>query len=574
MLGFARKKRAEQRTHGKIRCRLNVEMLEQRAVPATITLAGAGRFQDVGTASLVYRGGDNYTALNLRSAIIGANNLGGPDTIVLETGTYTMDGSAGQFLVSDPSGTLTILNGAGGVSTIDAQGQCRVLLNQSSLSLSGLKIEHGLASDRGGAIFNNGTLNITNCQFVHNEALGGYDGAPVQGGAIFTNANRILNVRNTSFTGNVAQGGVSSFLLGGTGAAAGGALFFGGGAGVFADNIVACTFVGNEAIGGNATVFNGFGARGGVGAGGGIFAQAGNYDLNVINATFAANVAQGGHGALGDGGAAAGGGLYLQTGGLGTTRLVNDTIARNLANGGQGGGALASPGVGSGGGVADDLVGLQIAKVINTIVAKNDANATNDVDGVFASLGSNLIGDIGSSAGFGAALGDFVGSTRAPLDPGLDPLGNYGGPTQTFRPGVGSLAIDRGDSSVVTGPLGLTTDQRGHARRSGSAVDIGAYEVIIPGQDKSYTLRQGSTLTTSGINGLLAGYHNPLHKSVTVQLVPRTGPITGVLTLHGNGTFSYAPPKSFHGTIAFQFRVLVDGQQVDVFTASISVTKT
>ena len=310
---------------------------------------------------------------------------------------------------------------------------------------------------------------------------------------------------------------------------------------------------------------------GGDAAGGGIFAEAGNYDLNIINATFAANAAQGGTGLLADGGNAAGGGLYLQNGGLGNTRLVNDTIAQNIAVGGLGQGALSSQGVGSGGGLADNFLSVPLAKLINTIVAKNAANIDNDVDGVFTSLGSNLIGDVGTSTGFSAVAGDYVGTTKKPLDPGLDPLGNYGGPTQTFRPSVGSFVVDRGNNVVVTGPLGLTTDQRGQPRRSGAAVDIGAFEAVLPGQNKTYTLSQGSSLATTGINGLLSGYHNPLHKTVTVQLV--SGPGTGTLKLNANGTFTYTPPKSFHGSVSFQFRVLVDGQALDVFTAVFNVTK-
>jgi hypothetical protein len=586
MLGFfGRKRRVQPR-----RCRPGLEVLEDRTAPATITLTGAGRFQDGMVASLVYTGGNNYTAINLRSAIVGANNLAGPDTILLENGTYTMnDGAArafGQFAVSDLSGTLTIANGAGGVSTIDAQGQSRAFLNQSGLTLSGLKIENGLASDRGGAIFNNGTLNINNCQFVNNEALGGLDGSPVQGGAIFDYTGRALIVQNSTFAGNIAQGGTSSVILRGTASAAGGAIFFAGDAILFggsapvSDTILASTFVSNQAVGGAGAVILGFGSRGGDGAGGGIFAEAGSYNLNVINSTFAANVAKGGPGALDDGGNAAGGGIYLQGGGInvltGTTRLVNDTIALNRAMGGQGSGVLAASGIGSGGGLADGFLSLPAPKVINTIVAKNAANQNKDVDGVFSSLGSNLIGTVtAAGAGFGAGSGDFVGSAAAPLDPGLDPLGNYGGPTQTFRLSAGSFAADRGNSVVATGPLALTTDQRGQPRRSGSAVDIGAYEATAKDQNKSYTLAQGTTLTTTAATtGLLAGYNNPLGKTVTVQLVAGSGPAAGKLTLNPNGSFTYKPLSGFHGAVSFRFEVLINGLESDTFTVIVNVTKT
>ena len=574
------------------RYQARLEVLEDRtACRATITLIGATRFQDGMVAGLAVHGGNNYTAINLRSAIVGANNLAGPDTILLENGTYTMDDGAGQlfgqFVVSDPSGTLTIANGSGGTSTINAQGQSRVFLNQSGLTLSGLKIENGLASDLGGAIFNNGTLNITNCQFVNNEALGGLDGGPVQGGAIFNYTGRALNVQNSTFAGNIAQGGTSSVILGGTASAAGGAIFFAGDATFFggssapvSDTILASTFVGNQASGGAGAVYFGFGSRGGDGAGGGIFAEAGSYNLNVINSTFAANIAQGGQGALDDGGNAAGGGLYLQSGGAtgitGTARLVNDTIALNRATGGQGSGVLAAQGIGSGGGLAGGFLSLPAPKVLNTIVAKNVADRNNDVDGVFSSLGSNLIGTVtAAGASFGAATGDFVGSAATPLDPGLDPLGSYGGPTLTFRLSAGSFAADRGNSIVATGPLGLTTDQRGQSRRSGISVDIGAYEGTAKDQNKSYTLAQGTTLTTTAAtSGLLAGYNNPLGKTVTVQLIAGSDPAAGKLTLNANGSFTYKPPSGFHGAVSFRFEVLVNGQQSDIFSVILNVTKT
>ncbi len=82
---------------------------------------------------------------------------------------------------------------------------------------------------------------------------------------------------------------------------------------------------------------------------GGIFAEAGNYDLNVINAALAANVVNEGTGLLADGGNAAGGGPYLQNGGLGTARCVADTTALIVANGGSGRRRFGTPNRGLGG---------------------------------------------------------------------------------------------------------------------------------------------------------------------------------------------------------------------------------
>src|SRR5262249_52169200 len=139
------------------RVRPALEVLEGRCVPATITLAGAGRFGDDFIASLTPTGPDAYTAINLRSAIVAANNMAGPDTILLENGTYKLQGNLfGALTVSDSSGALTIRNNAGGISTIDAQGQSRVFLNQASLVLSGIRVTNGFAWSWGGGILNSG----------------------------------------------------------------------------------------------------------------------------------------------------------------------------------------------------------------------------------------------------------------------------------------------------------------------------------------------------------------------------------------------------------------------------------
>ncbi len=120
----------------------------------------------------------------------------------------------------------------------------------------------------------------------------------------------------------------------------------------------------------------------------------------------------------------------------------------------------------------------------NTIVAGNDG--LEDVDGfqsTFMTLGGNLIGKWSSGAPFPAGLpnvnSDYVGTIPSPLDAGLRPLSNYGGPTPTHALELGSLAIDHGLGSPSTLPA---TDQRGRPRlRDGSCVgaelvDIGAVE--------------------------------------------------------------------------------------------------
>jgi hypothetical protein len=87
------------------------------------------------------------------------------------------------------------------------------------------------------------------------------------------------------------------------------------------------------------------------------------------------------------------------------------------------------------------------------------------------SNGHNLIQDPTGVSGLTA--GDITGQ-----DPHLVQLTDNGGLLPTIALMPGSRAIDAGDSAVATA-AGLTTDQRGpgFARISGSAVDIGAFEV-------------------------------------------------------------------------------------------------
>jgi hypothetical protein len=107
-----------------------------------------------------------------------------------------------------------------------------------------------------------------------------------------------------------------------------------------------------------------------------------------------------------------------------------------------------------------------------------------------------------------------VGTGSSPLDPRLDPLGDYGGPTWTRAPQPGSPALDAVPASHST----LTTDQRGQPRpdeaADGGACDIGAVEGTEPERSISlsasrldfgtesvdfFSVTQTVTLTNSGM---------------------------------------------------------------------------
>ena len=67
--------------------------------------------------------------------------------------------------------------------------------------------------------------------------------------------------------------------------------------------------------------------------------------------------------------------------------------------------------------------------------------------------------------------------TNATLaDPLLGSLGDHGGPTQTYFPGLGSAAIDTGDDATCAAAPVTNADQRGVMRPVGAHCDIGAVE--------------------------------------------------------------------------------------------------
>jgi len=144
----------------------------------------------------------------------------------------------------------------------------------------------------------------------------------------------------------------------------------------------------------------------------------------------------------------------------GLLQADNSTFTGNSAS--QQGGAISAPFSspvallqctvsGNTGGDGGGLLGANIA-IANTIVAGNTATVNPNLSGTFGTAGNNL-------------------TNGSPL---LGALANYGGPTPTMRPLIGSPAIDAGTDSLASG---LAIDQRGRARTSGSHVDIGAVEV-------------------------------------------------------------------------------------------------
>ncbi len=358
---------------------------------------------------------------SLREAIASANAL--PvhtitfdPTVFATAQTITLAGL--QLDLSDTSGTETIMAPAAGL-TLSGGGLSRVLQVDAGVtaSLSGLTITGGSAASGGGLYNDGGTTTLTNVTLSGNTAGTNGGGLLSQGGT--TTLNNVTVSGNTAGTnggGLFSQGGTITLtdvtVSGNSSGADGGGLSSRGGT----------TTLTNVTISGNSASESG----------GGLYGSGGTTTLT--NVTVSGNSAS-----------ESGGGLYASGG---TTKLTNVTVSGNSAS--VSGGGLFSEG--------------GATTLTNTIVAGQTTGG--DVSG--AVLGSfNLIGTGGSGGLMNGVAGNIVGV----LNPGLAPLGDYGGPTQT-------MALLTGSAAIGTGAKGAgipTTDQRGFSRQG--AVDIGAFEV-------------------------------------------------------------------------------------------------
>lgn len=266
----------------------------------------------------------------------------------------------------------------------------------------------------------------------------------------------------------------------------------------------------------------------------------------------------------------------------GTVNLINDTISHNSSTL-TGGGVVNVAG----------LLGLGVTNVRNTIIAYNNAvivggilNLSDDVLGIFNSLGNNLIGNLfGLSVGFQASVfigitpvpnvnGDIVGSISVgtfAIDPLLGPLQDNGGPTNTRAVLPGSPAINRGNNCVGTDtcandpspntlPEALLTDQRstGFPRINNGIVEIGAYEILLAPTSASVFVG-GQVTDDEG---------NPISRA-TVTLMDMAGTVRQSVT-NQFGRFQFENVESgetyilgaTHGRYEFNTQVLSVGDDI------------
>lgn len=262
--------------------------------------------------------------------------------------------------------------------------------------------------------------------------------------------------------------------------------------------------VGNVTIS-NSTISNNFaGTRGG-----GLL----NEDtIDISNVTFSGNEA------------GKEGGAIHNTGDM----TINNTTIYNNFTEGTGGGIYSVDATAS-------------VSVKNTIVAGNNALVGGfDLAGTFSSLGYNLIGTSGSTAGFIDGFnGDIVGTNSQRIDPALSVLQDNGGPTLTHALLAGSRAIDAGDNTD-----GVSIDQRGATRPTDTTSDIGAFEIVTPTISIS-DVSQVETNSGTTVFEIVVSLSNANVDVVTVDYETSNGTATaGVDYAFTTGRVTFSPGET------------------------------
>lgn len=304
----------------------------------------------------------------------------------------------------------------------------------------------GGGTSRGAAIAHeNGTMTIESSIFSNNFAF--------DGGAIHITAPATATISSTLFDSNSANYGGAIEMSGGNGqldvvrttfrnnsvSGDGGAVWMLGGdldmdTVTFDTNIAGTTGGAISCYGDNLSVINStFNRNHAEGTGGAIYSTC---NLNITNITAHDNRANMG-----------GGGLYQAGGGFASIQYA--TFANNIAPFGAG---IYN----------DDTLGASIT-IEKSLLADN---STGNCDGMIFSNGYNLSSD--SNCGAFIQIGD---QQSVPLP--LQPLGNYGGPTQSRPPISGNPAVD----AIPAANCGFSVDQRGVNRPQNGNCDSGAVEL-------------------------------------------------------------------------------------------------
>jgi uncharacterized repeat protein (TIGR01451 family) len=476
------------------------------SIQAAIDDADPGDFIDIAA--------ETFTETITVDVSVTIQGAGAGSTIIQAAGAPGIASSRVVTITEDVTATLDNLTIRFGNATgIGDDKNGAGIFNLGTLTLTNSTLYSNTAEYNGGGIYSHGygrkvNLYINNCNVISNTAL--------YGGAIFNHSDlsdgeAIATIINSRISNNQASsgGGINNNAWYGTSTITitnssieenmvstnGGGLYnISTQVGAYASiSIIQSTISGNSSPSSGAGIYN-QGTNNGVAEifasqsstnynsakhGGGFYnagTSSGVAYLSIADSTIYSNTATGTF--------SSGGGIYnaAVSSGEATVEISSSTISNNY--GGTGGGAhnngtgtvtttltishstfsdnRADYSAVAGGGIYNYNATLNL---YGTILANSSSGKdcyTSPGLGTVVNLGHNLIEldhncDIGSS-----------------VDPGLDPIGDNGGPTWTHALQSDSPALD----AILPGECTAATDQRGVPRPQDSGCEIGSYEAI------------------------------------------------------------------------------------------------
>jgi hypothetical protein len=491
---------------------LRVEPLEDRRMLAVFTVNSVLDTVDFNIGDGLAEDAAGNTTL--RAAIMEANFAADTDTINIPAGKYDLsivgvDEDAAATGDLDITENVNIIGAGPDVTIIEAAWVgdrifhvASDYLNPVTFDLQNITLTGGRGgeSNYGGAVKSNhySYLSISHCIFDGNSTSDNFELFTSGWGSAIHSYATTLSIENCLFTNNFANSSGTIYASGNNVTILDS---------TFSDNVAA----GTSAIENHADVMTIERCTFSNNTGYEVIDNHGGDHLTIINSTISGNQGSGIH-------------TYDDL------KILNSTITENYG-GSRGGGLDISTGSDS-----------PLVEVENTIITKNTSLYTGpNVDGPVTSLGHNLIDDATGSTGFGTT-GDLIG-----VDPKLAPLGFGGGLTQTHALLVGSPAI--GSANAASAP---TIDQRGFARTSGPATDIGAFEAFGGGDlaGSVFNDLNGDGVHDSGEPGL-AGWTVYLDENTNGQYDKGSDPttFTGERSVQTdvNGDYALAdlPPGSY-----------------------------
>lgn len=499
---------------------------------------------------------DSVGACTLRAAVMEANALAGPDTILLPADTFSLtrardsqnDDTSGdldlrsQLTIMGVSENETIINGTfqldDRIFQIHSGADVKIsrlmiqngnvgsgrdgggIYNSGILSFSEGSIRSNAADDDGGGISNNGDLTLADCEISQNRALKEAGGGIDNNGTVEM-TDCVVSENRAVFTGGVLNWDTfvmtDSIIVANESTAE-----FDTGSGV--GNVHGTFTINSSQIISNTTNGNGAGVSQEIGGtliiedstisgnsaelnGGGIYVDDG--DVTVSNSTIAKNTSS-----------ANGGGIMIlprDSNSAISVDIDNSTISGNQANG-LGGGIYV--------GEASTLNARNATIVSNTANADgggvftygggiNNAGGTvslfNTILGLNIHVIENQFGQIAVNDDCKGALSRLSYSLLATTtgctyssdtsiieeNPKLEALADNGGPTQTRALMADSPAIDAGDPNGCKDAEGniLTSDQRGEVRSFDGDLDG---EVVCDIGAYEYVIYQQLTVNKDG----------------------------------------------------------------------------